>query len=132
MRLVKQESLLDTLDDRPIDYLLVYSGNAPRLAWFTRFLDPEFEHVDVWFDLGLGYYLALRPYHDSLQFHLVEGRPDGRVQRVRARRRSTRAMLPFGLKTCVSVAKAALGIRNAFIVTPRQLYRYVEKHRGVV
>lgn len=129
---VRFKSLIDTIGDRPIDYLLVYSSNSPRLAWFTRFVDREFEHVEIWQPLGLGYYLALRPYHDHVTFELVAGEPSGTVQRVRARRRSRAAMFPLGLKTCVSVAKAVVGIRNAFILTPRQLFRYVEKHRGVV
>jgi hypothetical protein len=95
-------------------------------------VDREFEHVEIWQSLGLGYYLAFRPYHDHLVADLVAGEPDGRVQRVRAKRVRRTAMFPLGLKTCVSVAKAMLGIRNAFILTPRQLFRYVEKHRGVV
>lgn len=129
---VRLESLLDTIGDRPQDFLLVYSSNSPRLAWFTRFVDPEFEHVELWQSIGEGYHLCLRPYHDHLVQEIVHGEPEGVVQRVRARRRSRSAMFPLGLKTCVSVVKAMLGIRNAFILTPRQLHRYVEKRKGVV
>lgn len=132
MNLLKRESLLDTIGERSGNFLLVYSKNSPRLAWFTRWIDREFEHVEVWQDLGLGYYLRVQPYHDVFVVDMAEGAPDGRVQRVRAKRIRRDAMFPFGLKTCVSVAKTMLGIRNPFIVTPWQLFRYVEKRKGVV
>ena len=41
-------------------------------------------------------------------------------------------MFPAGLKTCVSVVKAVIGVRNAFVLTPRQLYNYVDKRGGIV
>lgn len=124
--------MLDTIGEDHVQYLLVYQKADRRLAWFTWFLDREFEHVEVWRDLGDGVYLALMPCHDYMRFELVQGEPEGRIQRVTARRKRGTPMIPLGLKTCVSVVKATLGLRNALIVTPKQLHRYVAERNGVV
>lgn len=125
-------SLLDTANADPCTFLLVYPQGGQARAWWTFFLTDKLDHVDVWRPLGQGFYLAFSAYHDRLSFELIEGEPVGVVQRVVARRPRGKAMFPAGLKTCVTLAKAALGIRAPWVITPRQLYRYVAKRNGVV
>ena len=114
------------------DYLLVYSGRSESTAWWARLTSREFTHVEIWWSIGEGFYTAIRPYHHYLVVDIMQGEPDGVVQRVTATRQHTTPMLPFGLKTCVSVAKAVIGVRAAWIVTRRQLYNYVERRGGIV
>lgn len=125
-------SLLDTAGTAPIDYLLVYTHRADDRAWWTRWLHRELYHVEVWRDLGDGYYLALCPNHDFLTFDLVQGEPTGTVQRVTAYRKVRKALWPLGLKTCVTVAKAALGLRAPWVITPRQLFNHIHHRNGIV
>ena len=128
----KQLSLLETANCDPSTFLLVYTQNGQRRAWWTFWLPRGLDHIDVWRPIGGGFHLAIAAYHDRLSIELIEGEPSGVVQRVVARRPRGKAMLPFGLKTCVTLAKAALGIRAPWVVTPRQLFRYVQKRNGVV
>lgn len=125
-------SLADSVGCDPKNFLLVYNARCETSAWWTKFLDPRMAHVEVWYDLGQGFYLALQPFHDRLEFSLVEGCPQGLVQRVTARRVTGKLLFPFGVKTCVSVAKATLGINAPAVITPRQLFKHVENNQGVV
>lgn len=125
-------SLADAVGCDPKNFLLVYSARCATSAWWTKFLDPRMAHVEIWYDLGQGFFLALQPYHDRLEFSLVEGRPSGLVQQVTARRRNGKLLFPFGTKTCVSVVKATLGINAPAVITPRQLFNYVQNNRGIV
>lgn len=133
MALLLQDRLgmLDTIGHAPVRYTLVYQKADRRMPWLW-FLDPDFEHVEVWRDLGEGLWLALMPCHDYMKFEVIEGLPEGRVQSVLARRPPRGAMFPAGLKTCVSVVKAVLGLRHPLILTPRQLHHYVSERNGVL
>jgi len=125
-------NLLDSAWAEPIEYRLVYQPADERTVWWARAMSPKFVHVEVWRLLDVGYWLALQPYHDFLTFNLVEGEPQGVVQRVQARRVRGTPLAPIGLKTCVTVAKAALGLRNPWIITPLQLYRHIASNNGVI
>jgi hypothetical protein len=123
------------LEGQVAEYLLVYyrrQGNPTAwwARWFTR--AKNFSHVEIWWELGEGYWVAIRPFHHYLTADVMQGEPAGTVQRVTAMRRYRTPMFPAGLKTCVTVAKAVVGIRNAFVLTPQQLYNYVEKRGGIV
>ena len=121
------------LDGQVAEYLLVYYPRSESTAWWARWLaERELAHVEIWWAIGEGYYVAIRPYHHFMVADVMHGEPEGVVQKVTAMRRARWPMFPVGLKTCVTVAKAVIGVRNAFIVTPRQLFNYVEKRGGVV
>ena len=123
------------LDGQVAEYLLVYSYRTDATtAWWARWLTGtrDFSHVEIWWRLGEGYYVAIRPFHHYLMADVMCGEPSGTVQKVTAMRRHRTPMFPAGLKTCVTVAKAVVGIRNAFVLTPRQLYNYVDKRGGIV
>lgn len=114
-------------------YLIVfYEARAP-LAWWTRWLDQRFAHVEVWWHIGDDYWVAVRPSYHYLSCDVMHGSPregEGGVTRtrvLRCRRDKVTPMMPFGMKTCVTVVKAVVGIRAAWVMTPRQLYNYLSK-----
>lgn len=126
-------SLLDLADCNPCEFVLVYTRREPDAAFWTRWLHPDFAHVEIWRSIGEDMYLTLEPFHDYLAIGLAEGLPaDAICQRVTARRRRGTPLVPVGVKTCVSVVKAALGLRAAWILTPKQLYEYIKNKKGVV
>lgn len=119
----------------PADYAVVYYAEQGTAAWWTRLIDRRFVHCEVWWELGDGYWVALRPNHCHLTFDVMVGPPEtmahcSAVQRVRVARQKTSPMCPVGAKTCVSLVKATLGVRVPWIVTPRQLYNYLNKRLG--
>lgn len=127
------ESVQRVVDGQVAEYLLVYTYRSEATtAWWARWFTRDFSHVEIWWELGEGYWVAIQPFHHYLEANVMQGEPHGVVQRVTAMRRHRRPMFPMGLKTCVTVAKAVVGIRNAFVLTPRQLYNYVEKRGGIV
>jgi hypothetical protein len=132
MEPVERLSLMDTAYAHPANFALVYSPRDETSAWWTRALEPQFVHVEVWRRLEEDIWIAIQPHHDYLGASLVQGHPEGVVQTVQARRRLRRPLFPIGLKTCVTIAKAALGIRDATIITPAQLYCYVARRNGIV
>jgi hypothetical protein len=125
-------SLLDLAGCDPIDYLLVYYSRPEAQTWWTRRLDPRYSHVEVWREIEPGFYFATQPSHDYLVTSVVEAQPPGIVQRVSALRRRGKVLWPVGLKTCVTIAKAMLGVRAAWVITPKQLHDYVAQRRGIV
>jgi hypothetical protein len=126
------ESLVDTVGCSPARLVLVYFPQSPKRVFWTRALDPAFAHVEIWREIGEGYFVALRPDHEFIDVDVIEGPPSGIYQYVTARRRLGVPLCPIGLKTCVSVAKAALGLRAPWIITPKQLYDYVSVREGIV
>ena len=123
----------DSVSEKQVaQYLLVYSRRSEDTAWWARLVHRDFTHIEIWWALGEGFYVAIRPYHHYLVADVMQGEPEGVVQPVTALRKHTTSMFPAGLKTCVSVAKAVIGVRAPWIITPRQLYRYVAARNGVV
>lgn len=121
------------MSELPCEFLLAYSRtDSTTSPWWARWADPELAHVDIWQHVGDGCYIAVLPLFDCLGVELVGSQPSGIVQRVSARRQLGRVMIPFGPRTCVTVAKSMLGIRNWRIQTPRQLYKFIRRCNGQV
>ena len=114
-------------------YCVVFYESQGTSAWWTKWLDQRFVHVEVWWHIGDDYWVAVRPNHCYLTCDVMHGSPregENGVSRfcvIRALRSRTTPMLPFGMKTCVSVVKAVIGLRAAWIVTPRQLRNYLNQ-----
>lgn len=114
-------------------YSVVYYANRGESAWWARFTHREFTHVEVWWDLGEDYWVALRPNYCFVTCDIMRGAPVAgtneisQVQRVECGRSATRPMFPLGMKTCVTFVKAVLGVRAAWVVTPRQLFSYISR-----
>jgi hypothetical protein len=112
-------------------YSVVFYATQGTSAWWTKALNPRFVHVEVWWHIGDDYWVATRPTHCYLACDVMHGRPlvgengVSAVCDIHALREKTSAMFPFGMKTCVTIAKAIIGLRAAWIVTPRQLYNYL-------
>ena len=122
----------------PAEYLVVYYARQATAAWWTRWVDPQFTHVEVWWRLGDQYWVALRPNHSHVTCDVMVGGPAigensvTALQTVSCLRGNTTPLFPVGLKTCVTAVKSVLGIRAAWIVTPRQLHNYIRKRRQVI
>lgn len=120
------------------EFLLVYVPPTKPATWWTRWVDSELGHVDVWRPIGQGAFLVMRSNFDVLEVLYADETdlaqmPDVIVQKVTAHYPLLgTAMSPIGFRTCVTVAKAMLGIRRFFIFTPRQLFNYVDAHEGHV
>lgn len=130
---VQHVSLLDLQGCNPCKFVLVYTKREETAAFWTKWLHSDFSHVEIWKPIGDGLYLTLEPFHDYLVTGLAEGLPQEAIcQDVTARRPTGTPLFPFGLKTCVSVVKAALGLRAAWIITPKQLFTHIQSRRGLV
>lgn len=119
-------------------YLVVYYRAQPTSAWWTRLIDQRFVHVEVWWHLGDDYWVAVRPNHSHMTCDVMIGAPRvgensvTKLQTVTCLRQATTPMLPIGMKTCVTVVKAVLGVRAAWVLTPKQLYRHIRKRRQII
>lgn len=118
--------------EAPCEFVLVYSGTDGNSPWWARGADSKLAHVEIWQPVGDGCYIAVMPMFDCLGIELMGREPTGIVQRVWARRPLGYAMMPIGVRTCVTVAKSMLGIRNWRIQTPRQLYNFIRRCNGQV
>lgn len=45
-------------------------------------------------------------------------------------KKSTLRYIPFGMLSCVGIVKSLLGVRKWWILTPYQLFKYLEKRGG--
>lgn len=119
----------------PADYWVVYYADLGTSAWWTRWLSRRLIHVEVWWLIGEDYWVAMRPNHCYVTCDVMYGEPRvgengvSAVQQVSCLRSRATPMVPVGLKTCVSVTKAVLGVRAAWVITPRQLYRFLAKRK---
>lgn len=114
-------------------YHVVFYESKGTSAWWTRGLDQRYVHVEVWWHIGDDYWVAVRPNHCYLACDVMQGAPRvgengvSGVHAVEALRSRTSPMVPVGLKTCVTVVKSVIGLRAAWILTPRQLQHYLSK-----
>lgn len=118
--------------EAPAEFLLAYSCTDGVSPWWARWADSELAHVEIWQPVGDGCYITVKPMFDCLWIELEGREPSGIVQRVWARRPLGYAMMPLGVRTCVTVAKSMLGIRNWRVQTPRQLYNFIRRCNGQV
>lgn len=112
--------------------LVCHSHGRDVPHWADRWLKYGFHHVfvcmrdDEWWirvdaKVGVPVVETLAPCDfDLVAFYRGEG-----YNVLETRRRSQLPILPFAYANCVGLAKAFLGIRAPFVVTPYQLFRYV-------
>lgn len=125
---------------------MVYQ-TSPDRRWWTRFLKPEFQHVQLWRPIRYGplvsdqFWLLIDPGMECVVTETVF-RPDApwittpgmTVQRVVAScmEKRVRNWFFFGPVTCVEIAKAHLGLSSLWIRTPHQLHQHIAKRQGVL
>lgn len=121
-------------------------------AWWVRFIVPGIEHCSVIEEMNLGgdglagadcflhtdhcYGLLVHQIHlgsarkkiaKALSFRAITA-----VAVIEVEKSHRWGYIPFGLLTCVTVAKAVLGLSDWRIQTPQSLLRYLEGHGAVV
>ncbi len=131
-------SLLDTAGKIHVDVWLVFrelpDWRTRSLLWRT--LKPGFHHVEVWrHDRGL--WIRLEPCFEFLttEAHAVPPwefiPPELLPTCLHVDRwipqHKLREPFFFGPWTCVETAKAAIGMRDAFVRTPWQLYKRLNR-----
>jgi hypothetical protein len=114
-------------------YCVVFYESQGLSTWWTKWISKRYAHVEVWWHLGDDYWVAIRPNYCYMTCDVMHGAPrvgDNGVSQfhvVKALRKRTSPMFPLGMKTCVAVVKAVIGLRAAWVVTPRQLQHYLSK-----
>ena len=101
--------------------------------WRIKYLQPNFSHVSLAKKSVNGYFwTVISPKSGNITIDMV---PDGSLREYYPEA----VIIPFRsivnkkpqvtlcLSTCVEVAKAVLGIRKWWIITPYQLYKYIAK-----
>jgi hypothetical protein len=132
-------SLLDTANKIVVDLCVVFR-NLPtefKHSPLWKLLKPGFEHVEVW-RCDRGVWVRIDP---CLEYMMVEAYVDPPWALLDPALsptyfKTTRLIEPgkvrepflIGPITCVELAKAALGIRSAFVRTPWQLHNYLVKN----
>jgi len=117
------------------EFLIAYherDGEYCKLAWWNFMLKKEFTHVDVYIGIAGGY-LLIQPNLTGIglyehyctekeilsldktkfQYYIVS------EDQIKPRAR--------GLITCVSIVKSLLYVKKWWIITPFQLYKYIER-----
>lgn len=131
-------SLLDTADALLTDWFVVFR-NLPaegKQSPLWRLLKDGFEHVELW-RCDRGIWLRIEPCIEIAEAEAHEHPPWMMIPRtlkptmLRARRATPKGRVRdpwfFGPVTCVELAKAFLGVRNTFVRTPYQLYKFLRK-----
>lgn len=131
-------------------YVLFRNTRVP--VWWTRFTVPGLEHCSVIEEVSSPeegllqrkycvytdacYGLLVNQIHWEAASSVVA---DALVKRaitavvvVDVEKTHQRMYIPFGLWTCVTVAKALLGVRDWRIQTPQSLFRYLDKRGAIV
>lgn len=114
--------------------LVVFSGRAD--LWWLRWLRPGFRHCFVVLECASGWvvvdplshYTAIAhvPFiqeFDPISYYRQQGMLVVEAQFVSPNRR----VLPIRPYSCVECVKRVLGIRAGFVLTPWQLFRYLNK-----
>lgn len=120
---------------RDIRAFVVFTNDTDIRA--LRLLRPGFRHCFIigrdserWFSLDpMANYLDLAIYHELPEYYDLPAWLASRhhaVIEAPVCRHEKRAAPP-ALMTCVEVAKRFLGIHNAFILTPYQLYKHLRE-----
>lgn len=118
---------------------LIFTESQPR--WWARYLKPGFRHVSI-LTLNDGIWTLTRPLYgwtETVSCPYREGdipqtMIDGECLVVPFHvKHCDRLRSLIGLHTCVTTAKAYMGIRAPWIITPWQLYKYASRrYAGII
>lgn len=135
-------SLVDVAHRHCITVWAVFVDLDPKAALrrsrFWRWLKPGFRHVEIWKFIPPGAWIRLDTAIEHIDIE-VGIAPPWLAQRhlnptcVPVQRTVSNKYFrePFfmGPVTCVELSKAVLGVRNFFVRTPYQLYRFLRKEQ---
>lgn len=112
-----------------IDATVHFFDSPGQVEWYWRLLKKGFWHVSVTVHTSRGT-VTVDPRMSFIDVQrgtmLGFGATGVRVQRDVPLGSPPWAVLAPG--TCVSIVKACLGIRAWWVLTPHQLYKYLQKH----
>lgn len=132
---IPSPSLLDTADNFPVEWWLIY-GKTERSQWWNSFLHKDFQHVQAMRRDG-SIWIHFAPHCEFLDIKILRTDanpwqlfPGHKIQRVVMLRKEGILRSPWhtGAITCVELVKALLGIRAWYVRTPRQLFNYCRRH----
>ena len=112
---------------------VVFSGQADMI--WLKILKPGFRHCAVLLNDGrnwitidpLSNYTDVTVHHVPLEFDLPLWMRDRGYKVLPAPMCRTLRPAPFSVYSCVEAVKRVLGIHKRLIITPWQLYRYLQK-----
>lgn len=115
---------------------LLFSDGGDEHAWWERWLDPAHKHLDIvaveptgaWLLESFGGHVTLTLLEPWTAERLI-ARWQGPVVVFNPEDRR-RVPFPFGPTTCVTLAKAILGVNDWRVQTPLALKRWVLAHGG--
>ena len=140
-------SLLDVgPGERIIEWWALFYPRQPHF-WWARWLKQGFRHCELMRPHYYGpelkdvLWLVLRPHLELLENHIefdptppwikYPGVTIVKVQLI-MKPWKVRQWFFVGPFSCVEICKAALGINKFWMRTPRQLYKYLIRHNGVL
>lgn len=133
-----EPTLEELLDRDQVEWWLLYRDVSS--GWWWNWLKPGYQHVQAIQRIG-PYWLRVDPHLEFTDIDLVRSDAPPHqlvqgciVQRVVALRRLQRMRVPLILApaTCVEMVKELLGIRAWWMLTPWQLFTYVNRRGGVL
>lgn len=115
---------------------LLFSEIIER-SWWERWLSVDMSHVDLLLHAPQGAVLVethgrrvqLTVLEPWIADRLLSDWP-GRVISIEARNEPPPLRPPFGMATCVTLAKSVVGCFNPFIITPHALARWCVAQGG--
>lgn len=134
---IRSESLIDDQwknDPNFVSWYIIFEPR-PKQYWFDRFMDMRFGHVSALRWDGFNWIMVI-PYSGYTRVEILPYSLESHFKSIVGSRRyikvetivdAWRLRIPWILSTsyCVDEIKALLGIRNFFIITPKQLYYYL-------
>jgi len=107
-----------------------------KLTWWNFMLNKKFIHVDVYIEIAGGY-LLIQPnvmgmglyeqYFTKKEILTL----DKTIFQSYIVKEDQIKIRPKGLITCVSIVKSLLYVKKWWIITPFQLYKYIERQQNV-
>lgn len=119
------------------DWYVVFTSSRLK-HWLTRWINPDFAHVKlVKEDDGLWVIVDSKNSFTQITLELIDDYPHIRklcpnavILAVKTHINPNKYQWHLGIHSCVDVAKGILGIREFFVFTPYQLYRYIINKGG--
>jgi hypothetical protein len=100
-----------------------------KVHWIRHFLNRSIGHCYI-VEPHNGKWLVINKSYCSLDIFVIDDLGD-RIKGKRVIKVERRLSHGYGamLNTCVGLVKARIGIKAAWVQTPKQLYKYLRSHR---
>lgn len=125
-----------------MEWYVIYYRRPDVNFWWSKRMNPDYRHVELWRPTRFGpesddvLWTVMRPTFEFLEVEttLDAAPPWLRYPEVvtawqKVQTFGRRSQFLIGPPTCVEFTKSALGIRNFWIRTPFQLFKFIEATR---